>query len=228
MPLRRTSRHLVGLFVTGTLAALPLAATFAIFWWAAGMLMGLLGPDSLIGRVMAALGLGVSGSELFGYLVGIVLVLASLVLLGALVRTGVQQGASRLVDGALRRIPLVRTVYDLATRLVDLLRQSDREGPKSMSAVWVHFGGVEEEGVAVLGLLSSATPVILQGRPHLAVIIPTAPVPVGGGLLFVPAAWVRAADVGMEALTSIYVSMGVTAQQHLPRTAHAGASGQTG
>ncbi|HWS76297.1 MAG TPA: DUF502 domain-containing protein [Quisquiliibacterium sp.] len=225
MPLRHTSRQLIGLFVTGALAALPLAATFAIFWWAAGMLMSWLGPNSLVGRAMAALGLGVGGSELFGYLVGIVLVFVSIVLLGALVRTGVQQGASRLLDGALRRIPLVRTVYDLATRLVDLLRQSDREGPKSMSAVWVHFGGVGEEGVAVLGLLSSAEPVILQGRRHLAVIVPTAPVPVGGGLLFVPADWVRVADVGMEALTSIYVSMGVTAQQHLPGARMPGVSG---
>ena len=217
MPLYRTSRHLIGLFVTGALAALPLAATFLIFWWAAGILMRWLGPGSLVGRIMAALGLGVGGSTLFGYLLGTVLVFAFLVLLGALVRTGVQQGASRLLDGALRRIPLVRTIYDLATRLVDLLRQSDREGPKTMSAVWVHFGGVGGEGVAVLGLLSSVEPVLLQGRPHLAVIVPTAPVPVGGGLLFVPADWVRVADVGVEALTSIYVSMGVTAQQHLPR-----------
>jgi len=216
MPLRHTSRYLMQLFVTGSLAALPLAATIAIFWWAASVLMHWLGPDSLVGRGMVALGLGGSGSVLVGYLIGIGLVAGSLVLLGALVRTGVQQGAIRLLDDALRRIPLVRTVYDLANRLVDLMRQSDREGPKSMSAVWVHFGGVGEEGVVVLGLLSSPEPVILQGRPHLAVIVPTAPVPVGGGLLFVPEPWVQAADVGMEALTSIYVSMGVTTQQHLP------------
>lgn len=225
MPLYRTSRHLMGLLVTGALAALPLAATFAIFWWAGRMLMSWLGPGSPIGKTMVALGLGVSGSELVGYLLGIGLVLLSLVLLGALVRTGLQQGVSRLVDGALRRIPLVRTVYDLATRLVDLLRQSDREGPKSMSAVWVHFGGVDAEGVAVLGLLSSAEPVVLEGRAHLAIIVPTAPVPVGGGLLFVPADWVRVADVGVEALTSIYVSMGVTAQQHLPRAQRAASWG---
>lgn len=215
MPLRRTSRKLMQLFVTGALAALPLAATVAIFWWAASMLTRWLGPDSAVGRGMIALGLGVSGSELVGYLIGIGLVAVSLVLLGALVRTGVQQGASRLLDDALRRIPLVRTVYDLAKRLTDLMRQRDREGPKSMSAVWVHFGGVGDEGVAVLALLSSPEPVMLQGRAHFAVIVPTAPVPVGGGLMFVPVAWVRGADVGMEALTSIYVSMGVTAHQHL-------------
>jgi uncharacterized membrane protein len=61
------------------------------------------------------------------------------------------------------------------------------------------------------------------GRRCLAVLVPTAPVPIGGGLLFVPEDWVSPADVGAEALTSIYVSMGVTAPQYLPRP---GASAQ--
>jgi uncharacterized membrane protein len=34
-------------------------------------------------------------------------------------------------------------------------------------------------------------------------------------LIFVPAEWVKKADVGVETMTSIYVSMGVTAHQHL-------------
>jgi uncharacterized membrane protein len=42
---------------------------------------------------------------------------------------------------------------------------------------------------------------------------------VGGGLLFVPQDWVAPAQVGMEGLTSIYVSMGVTAHQHLGQPA---------
>jgi uncharacterized membrane protein len=56
----------------------------------------------------------------------------------------------------------------------------------------------------------------IGGRPYVGVIVPTAPVPVGGGLLFLPQAWVTPAAVGIEALTSIYVSMGITAGQHLP------------
>jgi uncharacterized membrane protein len=40
-------------------------------------------------------------------------------------------------------------------------------------------------------------------------------VPVGGGLLYLPAEWVTPADIGIEALTSIYVSMGVTSDQYL-------------
>ena len=40
--------------------------------------------------------------------------------------------------------------------------------------------------------------------------------PVGGGLLYVPEAWVTPAHIGVEAVTSIYVSMGLTSPQHLP------------
>jgi uncharacterized membrane protein len=71
-------------------------------------------------------------------------------------------------------------------------------------------------GAAVLALLSTPKPVLIEGRNYLAVLVPTAPVPVGGGLLYVPEDWITAADVGVEALTSIYVSMGVTSPQHLP------------
>ena len=37
--MKRTPRHLLSLFVTGLLAALPLAATIAIFWWAASLIV---------------------------------------------------------------------------------------------------------------------------------------------------------------------------------------------
>jgi uncharacterized membrane protein len=47
------------------------------------------------------------------------------------------------------------------------------------------------------------------------VLVPTAPVPVGGGLLYVPKEWVTPADVGVDGLTSIYVSMGITSHQYI-------------
>jgi uncharacterized membrane protein len=45
--------------------------------------------------------------------------------------------------------------------------------------------------------------------------VPTSPVPVGGGLLFVPAEVVQPTDLSVEGLISIYVSMGITADQFL-------------
>jgi len=216
----RTSAQVLRIFATGLLAALPLAATVAIFWWAASILVNWLGPQSAVGRLLSAIGLGVTGSEIAGYAIGIALVALFIFLLGLLVEAGLQRGLASMVNAVLRRIPLVRNVYDLAQKMVGLFAQRDTEGLKSMSAVWCHFGGAPTADgpghAAVLALLSTPEPVWIEGRPYLGVIVPTAPVPIGGGLLYLPQEWVKPASVGMEALTSIYVSMGLTSAQHLP------------
>jgi uncharacterized membrane protein len=50
---------------------------------------------------------------------------------------------------------------------------------------------------------------------YSAVLIPSAPVPVGGSLLFVPATSITPAGLTVDAFMSIYVSMGVTGPQFL-------------
>ena len=219
--MKTVSSHLLRTFVTGALAALPLAATVLVFWWAVSLLWRWLGPGSAMGSVLGGIGLGVTGSELVGYLIGLGIVALAILLLGVLIERAIGRSMALLVDRLLRRIPLVRTVWDLAQRMVGLLQQNPaggaEGGARSLTPVWCHFGG--PGGASVLALLSSSEPVDVAGRACLAVLVPTAPVPIGGGLLFVPQEWVSPADVGAEALTSIYVSMGVTAAQHLPMPA---------
>ena len=41
-------------------------------------------------------------------------------------------------------------------------------------------------------------------------LVPSAPVPFGGALIYVPAEWVMPAEGGVERLLNVYVSMGVT------------------
>ncbi len=209
----RTARHLLNIFVTGALAALPLAATVLVLVWTVRLLYAWLGPDSLVGGALVRIGLGVTGSEIFGYTIGVAVVLAGVFLLGLLVQTRLRHVLAAVLDGVLQRIPLVRSVYDLSKKFVDLLAQRDQDGLRSMSPVWLHFGG--PGGAAVLALLSAPEPVLVGGRPCLAVLVPTAPVPVGGGLLYVPVAWVEPAELGVDAVTSIYVSMGITSKQYL-------------
>jgi uncharacterized membrane protein len=211
--MKRTSAHLLRVFVAGLLAALPLAATVAIFWWAVNLLIGWLGPNSLVGGLLVSIGLGVTGSVWVGYLLGVALVVSLIYLLGLAVERGFQRGLAKVMGAVVKRIPLVGTVYELARKMVALFAQRDERGQASMRAVWCHFGGVG--GAAVLALQSTPQPVSVGGRNYLAVLVPTAPVPVGGGLLFVPEEWVTPAEVGIEALTSIYVSMGVTSPEHL-------------
>ena len=201
------------IFMTGLLAALPLAATILIFVWGARVLYGWVGPGSMFGGLLVSIGLGVTGSEVAGYLIGASIVVLLIFVLGLLVQTRLRGLLGDAVNTLMHRIPLARSVYDMIKKFVGLIAQRDEAGVRSMSPVWLHFGGVG--GAAVLGLLSTPEPVLVGGKPYLAVLVPTAPVPIGGGLLYVPQDWVTMAEIGVEGLTSIYVSMGVTSHQHL-------------
>jgi uncharacterized membrane protein len=205
-------RNILSTFMAGTLAALPLVATIAILVWTVRFLNAYVGPESAVGRGLTALGLG-TGSEVAGYLIGLGIVMVGVFLLGVFVRTRFSNIVAEFLEGIVQRIPVIRTIYDFAKSLVDLLGQRDSEKLKSMSPVWLYFGG--EGGAAVLGLLSTSEPVVLAGKPYVGVLVPSAPVPVGGGLIYVPADWVKPAHMGVEGLTSIYVSMGITSQQHI-------------
>ncbi|MBX3653681.1 MAG: DUF502 domain-containing protein [Ramlibacter sp.] len=216
--MKSSIQHPVRTLLTGALALLPLAATVLVLAWILRFLSAWLGPESAFGRLLTFVGLGVTQSEAVGYLLGVVLLVACVYVFGLLVEAGLQRGAARLVNALVMRIPVVRTIYDVIQKLVALLAHKEEGAMRSMSPVWLHFGGkAEGSSTAVLGLLSTPQPVMLGGKPYVGVLVPTAPVPVGGGLLYVPPEWVEPAQVGMEGLTSIYVSMGVTSAQYLDK-----------
>ena len=81
----RTSR-LLRFFVTGLLAALPLAATLAVVVWVLRLLHEWLGPGSLVGRQLVRLGLDVVESERLSWLIGLGIVVGAIYLLGLLVQ----------------------------------------------------------------------------------------------------------------------------------------------
>jgi uncharacterized membrane protein len=211
--MRTRFRRILRTFVAGSIAALPLVATLLILSFTIRFVMSWLGPESALGSVLGNLGLRVTGSQLAGYAIGVALMLAAIFLLGVLVEAGMQAGLDAVVDAFMQRIPIVRNIYETIDRFVQMLSRRETEGLRSMSPVWCHFGG--PGGAAVLGLLSSPDAIAIGGKRYRAVLVPTAPVPIGGALIYVPDEWVTSAQVGMEALTSIYVSMGVTSSQYL-------------
>ena len=85
-----------------------------------------------------------------------------------------------------------------------------------MQVVFCLFGG--DSGAAFLALLPTPEFFRIGDVDYNAVLIPSAPVPVGGSLLFVPASSIRPADVSVDAFMSIYVSMGVTGPQFMKPT----------
>ncbi len=213
-PSRHRARRLVRPLLTGMLAALPLLGTLWLLSIAFAFLTGWLGPESSAGQLLGRLGIGISGQEWSGYLAGLAIAGAVLYGLGILVERGLNTWLVSLIDSVVGRIPVVRTIYETIEKFVQIFIKRDRSELQSMRPVWCHFGG--PGGVSALGLLSSPVPIMVQGKPCYAVIVPTAPVPIGGGLLFMPVEWITPSEVGMEAVTSIYVSMGVTAPQFLP------------
>jgi len=208
--IRRGVESVAATWLAGLLVLLPLALTLATLAWLVSLLNRLAGPGSVLGRLFAALGAPLVGESPFAYLLGSAVLAFAIYLLGLVVQLGLKRPLEWLADRTLRRIPLLRGLYDLAGRFVELLDQKQHADIRAMRPVWCLFGG---DGVAVLALAPSPQPMQIDGRPYYAVLIPTAPVPIGGALLYVPAEWVRPADIGIEQLTAVYVSMGITPPQ---------------
>lgn len=205
--IRSSLKSVVATWLTGLLSLLPLALTLALLVWLFNLLNRLVGPSTAIGQLFAALGQPFSSNSYLAYLLGSLVLLASLYPLGLAVQLGLRRPLSWLLDRTLRRTPLLGNLYNLADRFVGLLDKSKNPDITTMAPVWCFFGG---DGAAVLALRPSSETIELEGRAYCAILVPTAPIPIGGGLLYVPQEWIRPADMGVEQLTSIYVSMGLT------------------
>src|SRR5690606_30092997 len=146
-------------------------------------------------------------SPKLAYLLGTLILIVAIYPLGLAVQLGLKKPLAKLFKLTVERIPLLGKLYGLTDRFVGLLDQKEDADIAAMSPVWCFFGG---DGVAVLALLPNPEPVLINGRRYFAVLVPTAPIPVGGGLLYMPVEWIKPAQMGMDTFTSIYVSMGIT------------------
>lgn len=209
---------------TGLLAILPVLLTLLVIGWVASYVRDYLGPNSWFGRQLANVGAVVVDDNL-AYVIGGAIVLVGLYVFGLLVQSRLRNLWTRFFDETLGRIPLVGTVYKTLARFVQLLERRDDVDVKSMSPVWCFFS--DERRTAVLGLMPTNEPVQIEGHDYNIVMVPTAPVPFGGGLFFLPSEWVRPAEFGVEGLTNIYVSMGVTAPDYMGAIKRARATGET-
>ena len=196
------------IFVSGLLAALPLALTIFVVGWLLSLFNQYIGPSSAFGRFLASFGVGTGASEFVHYLVGLAIIGGGIYVLGLLVESRIGPWLIAQIGRLVRRIPVVSSIYDLAARFVSVVDAREGDNLNNMSPAWCHFGG--KPGAAVLALLPSTKPIRLGEEDYLGILIPTAPVPFGGALIYVPAAWVEMAEGGVDGLMSVYVSMGIT------------------
>ncbi len=212
---RRLIKRVGGTFLTGLLAILPLIVTVSVVMWVVDLIVTYLGPQTLLGQGLAAIGLGVSPNGGKPYLLGWVVVLAAIGSLGVVLQLGARSVVSRWIDAGFRKIPLIGAIYGTSRQVTDLFDRKDDQALKGMTAVFCFYGGAGDLGL--LGLLVSPERYRIAERDYQIVIIPTAPVPFGGALFYVPAERIVPAGVSVDALMSIYVSMGVTAKEFMSR-----------
>ena len=200
----------------GFLAILPIVLTVVIVVWLAGFIRDYLGPGSVFGRFLSRLGVTILRDETIAYGVGAIALVLILYILGLVVMSTLRGHFTGFLDNTIGRIPLIGNMYNLSNRFIGMLERREEVDLKAMSPVWCFFGG--DRGAAVLALLPTSESIELKDKSYCGVLIPTAPIPFGGGLIFVPTDWIEPADFGVETLTEIYVSMGLAAPQHRTKT----------
>jgi len=201
-------------FFAGLLALLPLVITAAIMVWLMQLVVQFLGPDSVAGGLLAAVGLSLTTSPATAYALGALVFVLIVFCLGLFVQSKAMNRLGALLEKGVAAIPVVGQLYGFSSQFVGMLHGNKNTELATMLPVWVQFG--DTDGAVLLALMPSSKSLLVEGTEKVAVIIPMSPVPVGGGLVFVPRAWVKPADISVEKLTSIYVSMGLTA----PETFH--------
>lgn len=211
--IQRGLNSILGTWVAGLIALLPLILTVSLVAWVVNLLHTHLGPGSLAGRFFALFGQPFTEHPALEYVIGFLVLAAVIYPLGLIAQSRLQKPLLAIAERIIRKVPLVGKLYTLADRFVGLLDQKQDADLAAMSPVWCLFGG---EGIAVLALLPNPDTVQIDGRDYVAILVPTAPVPIGGGLLYVPKEWVRPASIGVDKLTSIYVSMGIVLPPSVP------------
>lgn len=207
------SSQLVRPFLSGLVAVLPFAITMAIIVWVTNFVRGMLGPETLVGRMLKGIGFTAAPNLLNSYAIGILLTMVAIYLLGLLLEAGLKRRWTEFSTRVIERVPLIGTVYSAASRILGMLVEKNKTDLSAMSTVWCLFGG--EGGTAVLGLMPTAERITIHGHDYHAVLVPSAPVPFGGGLLYVPVDWVKPAGFAVDKLLEIYVSMGMTPPPHI-------------
>lgn len=203
--------RLVRYFLAGVFAVLPLVITILAVSWAIGFVNRMVGPETFLGEGLSRVGLRFVNDPRVAYAVGWVGVLTGIFVLGFFVESGMRKAINHLTESVVRRVPLVGKVYDASKQLVGIIDTQGDDKLEGMSVVYCSFG--ERGGVGLLALLPTAETIAIEGRPFHVVLVPQSPVPIGGGLLFVPAESVKRVPMSVETFMSVYVSMGVTVPQ---------------
>jgi uncharacterized membrane protein len=206
-------KGVVGTFLAGLFVLLPIAITVGICAWVGDLLASFLGTDTLVGRGLKAIGLSLSESDspLVGYVLGWVVVLATIWLIGLVVRTFARQRLESTLHNGINRVPIISAIYKPVSQVVGMLKGDESQDVRNMKVIFCTFGLAE--GGGFLALQASPETYNFANQDCYAIYIPTSPVPMSGGIVFVPTPSVHPVEMSVDDLMKIYFSAGVLSSQ---------------
>ncbi len=208
------NRGIAATFLAGLFAILPIVLTIAIMGWVGGMVADLLGPGSVVGDALGFIAGDRVSNEWVATLIGWAAVLVAIWTLGVFVRSMAKGKVEGIVERMANQVPLLKNVYHPVSQVVGLLKSDDKSDMKAMTVVYADFG--EGGGPGFLGLLAGHQRYVFNDRECHVVYIPTSPVPMSGGIIFVPVDRVQVVDLSLDDLMQIYFSLGVMSSKVIP------------
>jgi uncharacterized membrane protein len=209
-------RRLRAYFFTGLLTLLPIWLVWIVFKFVLGMLSDISRP--VVAPLSGQLALAHPG--MLGWVddpwaqaaIAVVATIAFIVGVGGLARRVVGQRLLAWMEGQIARIPLLKTVYGSARKLLDLL-QTKPDGTQRV--VLIDFPHRE---MKCIGFVTRVMREEGTGRELAAVYVPTTPNPTSGYLEIVPVELLTPTDWSVDEAMAFIISGGAVSPDVIPFT----------
>lgn len=176
------NRH-VRILLAGVMVVAPLAATVYLIWWAGAALHGL--ASGLIGAVSPG------AQKLLFPGTGVLVVLIGIYLIGLLTHWWVFRRALGLLERALSRLPVVKSIYE---SIRDVLKLFGGDAEQMGQVVRLRLPGTD---IKLLGIRTSTSPRGAKGEELVSVYLPMSYM-FGGPTVYVPPEAVDPVDLTVE------------------------------
>lgn len=200
-PRARLVGHVRRSLVTGTLALIPLVATFIVLRLLFTFMDDLVQPlvEQIWGRRIIGVGIGIT--------------IVSVYVIGLLVSNVFGRYVKLQLESVVHRIPILRGVYSLFKQIVDSFSGADGAKFRVVLVEW------PSKGLYTIGFHTSSV-TDGRGKVYHNILVPTAPTPQTGFLAIIAEEDVIATDISLENGIAMVVSTGVIAPPDLMAALH--------
>jgi uncharacterized membrane protein len=196
--------------VAGLLVWLPLAITIWVLLWLLGLMDGVFSWLLTIGQHVLPIGADASIEALRRVpFLGVVVMAGLLLATGVFVTNIFGQWWVRQWDRLLRKIPIVKSIYNSVKQVSDTLFSSS--GNAFREAVLVQYPHQGSAGPLPSSPASPAARWPPAAGEHVSLYVPTTPNPTSGFFLMMPRADVRPLQMSVDEALKYIISMGVVA-----------------